>query len=208
MPAFSRRNITKALSIIGLRKTFVALRDGNKYSINRLSTPNGDIKLDKVGDIVDPNPLTIGRVGMPDPNLGIRWRNSMTFYGSWFDDLALSDTDYRIRNSILGLSREKLIEQISRDNRYGVIGTYYAVFLEILALNKGVPIVVLDDSLLGLGSFPVIIPQIVEPSLEGTLSSVLAVLLKREAAAASDEVVPDVQITQTSAADAAKYFPA
>jgi hypothetical protein len=208
MPAFSRRNIVKALSIIGLKKTLVALRDGDSYSISQLTTPDGEPRLGKINKIADPKPLVIGRVGMPDPNLSIRWNNSMTFYGSWFDELGASDSDYRIRNSILGLSREKLIDQVRRDDRYGLIGTYYAVFLEILDQRKGVPVVVLDDSLLGFGSFPVVIPHFPDAALEQELSSVLRLMLKKELAAATAEADAGLEVDQVSAEEMGKYFPA
>jgi hypothetical protein len=211
MPAYSRSNIIKALSIIGLKKTFVALRSGDTYSVNRLMTPNGDLKLIRVGLITDPKPLVIGRIGMPDPNLGILWNNSMTFYGAWFDELAISDTDYRIRKSILGLSRQKLIEQVRRDDRYGLIGTFYAVFLEILELNKGVPIVVLDDTLLGLGSFPVIIPRIEDAVLRHELTGILRLMLRKELAGIAETADPagsGLEVEYVSESDLGKYFPA
>jgi len=207
MPAYSRRNIVKALSIIGLKKTFVAIRDGDTFSISRLSTPDGEPRLANIRKITDPKPLAIGRVGMPDPSLGIHWDNSMTFYGAWFDELAVSDSDYRIRNGILKLSREKLLEQVRRDDRYGLIGTYYAVFLEILKQGKGIPIVVLDDSLLSLGSFPVVIPRFDDEVVEREMSSVLRLQLKKEAGgAAAPADGPGLEVNQISAAEMGKYF--
>jgi hypothetical protein len=207
MAAFSRKNIAKALSIMGLKKTFIALKRADSYSINRLKTPNGELVLEPIGTFTDPNPLVIGRVGLPDPKLGIRWNNSMTFYGAWFDDLALSDSDYRIRNNILALSREKLLDQVQRDDKYGLIGTYYAVFLKILNVHKGVPLVLLDDSLLGLGSFPVIVPKMSDKILEKELIGLLRLFLKKELADAAQDAGAGISVGEVSAEDAAKLFP-
>ena len=105
LAAYSRINIAKALSIIGLKKTYIVLPKTDSYTINRLTSKKGELALQKIASFTDPKPLMIGRVGTPDPKLGIGWKNSMTFYGSWFDGLAVSYTDYRTRNSILSLSR-------------------------------------------------------------------------------------------------------
>ncbi len=207
MPAFSRKNIAKALSIIGLKKTFIALKKADSYSINRLKTPNGELVLEPIGTFTDPNPRVIGRVGLPDPKLGIRWTNSMTFYGAWFDDLALSDSDYRIRNNILSLSRQKLLDQVQRDDKYGLIGTYYAVFLKILDVHKGVPLVLLDDSLLGMGSFPVIVPKLTDKVLEKELTGLLRLFLKKELAENAQDAGAGISVGEVSAEDAAKLFP-
>jgi len=212
MPAFSRRNIAKALSIIGLKKTFVALRDRDTLSINRITTPDGELKLERIARCVDPSPRFIGRVGMPDPKLGIPWKNSMTFYGTWFDELAVSDSNYRIRNSILSLSREKLLDQVRRDDKYGLIGTYYAVFLQILDDRKGLPVVLLDDSLLGLGSFPVVIPTMTDKAQEQELCELLQLFLRKEvieagrAPPATSE--SGISVSEVSADDMSDYFSA
>lgn len=207
MAAFSRTSMAKALSAMGLKKVFIAKRKGDEYSINRLTTPGGELTLKKMGSFSDPDPLMIGRVGMPDPKLGIQWKNSMTFYGSWFDGLAVSDSDYRIRNNILSLSRRQLLDQVQRDDKYGLIGTYYAVFLKILKVNKGVPMVLLDDSLLGLASFPVIVPHLTDKVLEKDLSQVLKLSLKKEFSEGAG-VDSGVSVTEVSQADVEDYFPA
>lgn len=208
MPLFSRRNIVKALSIIGLKKTLVALRDRDEYSINWLTTPNGEVALERIATISDPNPHVIGRVGMPDPKLGIAWNKSMTFYGMWFDDLAASDSDYRIRNGILGLSRDKVLNQISRDDKYGLIGTYYAVFLEVLSVKNELPVVVLDDSLLGLGSFPVIIAKIDNTDLKRELINALRISLRLEREQEAPQDAVGLDVSDVSVAEASQYFPA
>ncbi|MFT4561598.1 MAG: hypothetical protein ACI9BW_001339 [Gammaproteobacteria bacterium] len=207
MAAFSRLNIAKALSIIGLKKTYVALKKADSLTINRLTTSDGNLALEKIGILDDANPKVIGRVGMPDPKLGIKWKNSMTFYGSWFDGLALSDTDYRIRNNILSLSKDKLLDQVKRDDKYGLIGTYYAVFLKIINLNKGVPMVLLDDSLLSRGSFPVIVPRIPNKEFERELIDGLLVSLRKEIVEASMAEVNGLSVDEVSG-DVSDYFPA
>ncbi len=206
MAAFSRRSIAKALSLMGLKKVFIAQGKGDTFTINRLSTPGGELTLEKIGTFKDPEPLSIGRVGMPDPKLGIHWTNSMTFYGSWFDGLAVSDSDYRIRNNILSLSRNQLLDQVQRDDKYGLIGTYYAVFLKILKVNKGIPMVLLDDSLLRLGSFPVIVPHLTDKVLEKDLAQVLELSLRKEFSETGGDA--GVSVSEVSEAEVEGYFPA
>ncbi len=206
MTAFSRKTIAKALSIIGLKKTFIALRRGDSFSINRLQTENGELILNRIGTFADPEPLIIGRIGLPDPKLGIRWTNSMTFYGSWFDELALSDSDYRIRNNILLLSREKLLDQVQRDDKYGLIGTYYSVFLKIMSVQKGIPLVLLDNTLLRLSSFPVIIPHLADKVLEKELTGLLRLFLKKELADNINNADGGISIDEVTEDDAGKYF--
>ena len=208
MAAFSRKNIAKALSIMGLKKTYIFVKKADRFSISRLTTPDGNLTLENIGTFSDPDPLCIGRVGMPDPKLGIRWNRSMTFYGTWFDGLAVSDSDYRIRNNIFSLSREKLLEQVKRDDKYGLIGTYYAVFLQILDVNKGVPMVLLDDSLLGLGSFPVIVPKLTDKALEKELADGLRLSLRKEFAEAASDRDAGMSVSEVQADDIADYFPA
>jgi hypothetical protein len=187
MAAFSRVNIAKALSIIGLKKTYIALKKADSLTINRLTTSGSDLALE-------------------NPKLGIQWKNSMTFYGSWFDGLALSDTDYRIRNNILSLSKDKLLDQVQRDDKYGLIGTYYAVFLKMIDLNKGVPIVLLDDSLLSRGSFPVIVPRIPDKEFERELIDGLRISLRKEILDASRIEATGLSVDEVSG-DVSDYFP-
>ncbi|TDJ67874.1 MAG: hypothetical protein E2O35_03540 [Proteobacteria bacterium] len=155
----------------------------------------------------DAKPLFVGRVGLPNPQLGIPWKNSMTFYGAWFDDLAVSDPDYRIRNRILSLSQEKLLGQVQRDDKYGLIGTYYSVFLEIMNVHKGVPLVLLDDSLLGLASFPVIVSHLTDKAMEKELVGLLRLFLKKELADSQSEERAGISVEEATENDAGKYFP-
>jgi hypothetical protein len=207
MATFSPLNVAKALSIIGLKKTYIALKKADLLTINRLTTSGGNLSLEKIGTVEDANPKIIGRVGTPDPKLGIHWENSMTFYGSWFDGLALSDTDYRIRNNILSLSKDKLLDQVQRDDKYGLIGTYYAVFLKIINLDKGVPMILLDDSLLSCGSFPVIVPRIADKQFERDLIDGLRISLRKEVVDSSMNDVKGLSVDEVSG-DVSDYFPA
>lgn len=208
MTDFSRRNIAKALSIMGLKKTYIAQKKADKFTISWLTTPKGELTLENIGSFSDPDPLVIGRVGMPDPALGITWSKSMTFYGTWFDSLAVSDSDYRIRKNILSLSRQKLLDQVQRDDKYGLIGTYYSVFMKILNVNKGVPMVLLDDSLLALSSFPVIVPKLTDKVLEKSLADALRLSLRKEFAETVDDNDDGISVTEVEADDAAGFFPA
>ncbi len=67
--------------------------------------------------------------------------------------------------------------------------------------------VLLDDSLLGLGSFPVIVPHLTDKVLEKDLSQVLKLSLKKEF---SEGALVDsgVSVTEVSEADVEDYFPA
>ncbi len=207
MGALSRKSVAKALSSMGLKKVFIALRKPDSYSINRLKSTNGELELQKMTSFTDAKPLFVGRVGLPNPQLGIPWKNSMTFYGAWFDDLAVSDPDYRIRNSILSLSREKLLDQVQRDDKYGLIGTYYSVFLKIMNVHKGVPLVLLDDSMLGLASFPVIVSHLTDRTMENELVTRLRLYLKKELAESDNEVSTGISVDEATEIDAGKYFP-
>jgi hypothetical protein len=207
MGALSRKTVAEALSRMGLKKTFIALKRQDSFSINRLKTTDGQLELVRIASFSDPDPLMVGRVGLPNPQLGIPWKNSMTFYGAWFDDLAYSDPDFRIRKSILSLSREKLLDQVQRDDKYGLIGTYYAVFLRILNVNKGVPLVLLDDSLLGLASFPVIVSHLNDTALEKELTDLLRLFLKKELADRANDVDAGISVDDVTDDDAGKYFP-
>lgn len=206
MPAISRVNIAKALSIIGLKRTLIALKKTDAITVNRLRTSEGQLSLEKIAIVPDPKPAIIGRVGMPDPKLGIRWKNSMTFYGSWFDGLALSDTDYRIRNNILSLPKDKLLDQVQRDDKYGLIGTYYSVFLKILKVHKGVPMVLLDDSLLALGSFPVVVPRFSNKEQEADIAKGLEISLRREMDTAASSSATGMTVNEVSSEEATSYF--
>ena len=206
MPAISRVNIAKALSIIGLKRTLIALKKTDAITVNRLRAAKGQLSLEKIAVVDDPKPTIIGRVGMPDPKLGINWKNSMTFYGSWFDGLALSDTDYRIRNNILSLPKDKLLDQVQRDDKYGLIGTYYSVFLKILNVHKGVPMVLLDDSLLALGSFPVIVPKFSNKELEADVAKGLEISLRREMDTAKQGAAAGMTVDEVSGEEVAGYF--
>ena len=131
----------------------------------------------------------------------------MTFYGTWFDALAQSDPDFRIRKRILAQSREKLLAQIKRDDKYGLIGTYYSVFLKIMNMQKGVPLVLLEDSLLGLASFPVMVSPLADKVMEKELVGLLRLLLKKELAEMDFDAEAGISVDEMTEVDAGEYFP-
>ena len=136
------------------------------------------MRLDPLGRFA-PQPLpVIGRIGLPDPQLGDGWADGLPFYGKWFDDIGETDVGYHLRRNISALSRERLLEQIRRDEQYALVGDYAAVFATILEVKQRVPLVLLDDRYLELVSFPVVLPTLAEEGLGTKLAGILRIMLK------------------------------
>ena len=202
--------VIKALLRVGLKDTILAIREGKVFSANTFKTEAGRTRLVRQATIVDSNPPVIGRVGLPEAALGIAWGKSMTFYGRWFDDLAWSDPDYTLRKNIIALSREKLLKQIPRDDDFGVVGSYYAVFPKIMDAKHRVPLVLYDDSLLSIDSFPVILPNIEDTMLQSRLARRLSLLLTQGQPRTEEKDKTQekgIKVDEMSAEDVAKYFP-
>ena len=80
------------------------------------------------------------------------------------------------------------------------------MFLKILDVHKGVPLVLLDDTLLGLGSFPVIIPHLEDRALEKELTGLLRLFLKKELADNVNNASGGISVDEVTEDDAGKYF--
>ena len=71
----------------------------------------------------------------------------LTAVGSFRADLLPN----RLRRQITSLPREKIFAQVTRDDQYAVIGSYYSVFRAIMDAKRRVPLILIDDTFLSLG---------------------------------------------------------
>lgn len=184
MAAPTRMSVARELSTQGLRKTLIAVRSAGRYAVSRIRGIGEQVDIESLGSFESPAAPAIGRVGIPDPQLGVSWQDTLTFYGHWFDQLGETDAGYHLRRNISGLSRSRLLEQIQRDDQYALVGSYYSVFQTIMDVKRRVPLVLLNDTYLELTSFPVILPKIADEPLAERLRNVLHVMLK------ADDTVP------------------
>lgn len=83
-----------------MRKTLIAVKGASGYAVSRIRKIDSSVELTALGSFSSEHVPVIGRVGIPDPQLGITWKNSMPFYGKWFDDIGETDPGYRIRKKI------------------------------------------------------------------------------------------------------------
>ncbi|MCP5200924.1 MAG: hypothetical protein H6977_12995 [Gammaproteobacteria bacterium] len=179
MPESSRGRVLHQLLPRGLARTLVVVCGEEACTVGRLRREgSGQVRLDPLGRFA-PQPLpVIGRIGLPDPQLGDGWADGLPFYGKWFDDIGETDVGYHLRRNISALSRERLLEQIRRDEQYALVGDYAAVFATILEVKQRVPLVLLDDRYLELVSFPVVLPTLAEEGLGTKLAGILRIMLK------------------------------
>jgi CTP synthase (UTP-ammonia lyase) len=207
-----RFSVVKHLAQIGLLKTLIAVKSDRGYAVSRIKRIDETIELKRLGVFSSEQIPVIGRVGIPDPQLGVSWQDTMTFYGNWFDELGGTDAGYHLRKSISSISHERLLEQIKRDDEYALVGSYYAVFRTVMDVKRRVPLVLVDDTLLSLTSFPVILPAIGDVGLDEKLQGVLRVMLKADTRAQSeaqdDEArIDGIEVDEVSAEDLAKHLP-
>ncbi len=78
------------------------------------------------------------------------------------------------------MPRETQVAQLLRDDKYALVGTYYAVFQAIMEAKQRVPLVLLNASFLEEKSFPVLLPREAEDPLYADLEALLRELLKPE----------------------------
>ena len=95
-----RISVANRLAELGLRKTLIAVKGASGYAVNRIRKIDSSVELTALGSFPSEHVPVIGRVGIPDPQLGITWKNSMPFYGKWFDDIGETDPGYRMRKKI------------------------------------------------------------------------------------------------------------
>ncbi len=192
MTPSSQSSLVYALARIGLAKTLLATKGRDRYCIHRLEQHDGRLTLLKIGELKASGAPVIGRVSRPESALPLAWRESLTFYGRWYDELAPVDPTYALRIKIAQSPLATLLTQIQRDDRYGLVGTYYSVFQAIMASKQRIPLILLDTPLVDDASLPVILPDSADDKRYGEMKSLLRLMLsieeQREIASASHPI--------------------
>lgn len=178
MAIFTRLSVMQRLTLLGLRTTLIATKNDDVYSVSRIGQISPTLKFLALGEFRCDEVRCIGRVGIPDPSLNFPWKNSMAFYGKWFDRITESSLTEQVYRNTARISREKMLEQIQRDDQYAVVGSYYSVFRTVMEAKRHVPLVFIDDSVLPLSSFPVLLPTISDLDFEKTLIQVLCRMIR------------------------------
>ncbi|MEX2481885.1 MAG: hypothetical protein WD928_13595 [Gammaproteobacteria bacterium] len=180
----ARISIARQLAPRGLLRTLILAPGGNSHTVSRIKIGEDGVALTPLGQLPTTALPIIGRVGLPDPQLGPDWAQTMPFYGKWFDDIGETDIGYRLRRNISALSSDRLLEQIQRDDNYALVAEFTAAFQTIMVVKERVPLVLIDDRHLALASFPVVLPSIEDSALASRLMGILRIMLKAEAQAA------------------------
>ncbi|MGE3848564.1 MAG: hypothetical protein AB7I01_16920 [Gammaproteobacteria bacterium] len=168
------------LAPIGLERTLIATERPTGLAVHRVTRNGGKYRLEPLGALRPQRFAAIGRVAAPEALLRMPWRDALTFYGRWYDELASADRSYRLRRKIAQVPRETQVAQLLRDDKYALVGTYYAVFQAIMAAKQRVPLVLLNSSFLEEKSFPVLLPREAEDPLYRDLETLLSGMLKPE----------------------------
>ena len=204
----NRFSVVKQLASLGLRKTLIAVQSTDGYAVSRIKKMESTVEFTRLGIFSSEQVPVIGRVGIPDPQLGVSWKDTMTFYGKWFDELGETDAGYHLRKSISSLSHKRLLEQIERDDQYALVGSYYAVFRTIMEVKRRIPLVLIDNTHLSLASFRVILPTINDEALEEKLRVALSTMLKADTRVQSEpDGVDGIEVDEVSADDIGAHFP-
>ncbi|GEM_PF-3108380 len=186
----NRMMVAERLVALGLGNTLVAVQRGGEYTVSRIKTKGDGVRLTAQGTFNTEHIPIIGRIGLPDPVLGIPWKNSLAFYGKWFDAIGETDPGYRIRKNISSLSHQAQLEQIGRDEQYALVGSYYSVFQTVMNVKGRVPLVLIDDTYLELVSFPVVLPLIADSEFEQKLLDMLGFMMRPDNSATAERA-PD-----------------
>lgn len=207
-----RISVANRLADLGLRKTLIVVKGDSGYAVSRIRKLDSSVELTPMGSFSSEHVPVIGRVGIPHPQLGIFWKNSMSFYGKWFDNVGDTDAGYRVRRNISSLSHKRQLEQIGRDDQYALVGSYYSVFQTIMDVKRRVPLVLIDDTYLSLVSFPVVLPKIEDKEFEKELLDVLRRLLRPDKPDYSDPAIQSagidgIEVDEISTDDIDTYFP-
>ncbi len=198
MPGSKRMAVAKKLAGLGLRRTLIAVAKPSGYAVSRIRSIGDNVEIEDEGSFSASEVPVIGRVGLPDPQLGVDWHGSMPFYGKWFDDIGETDAGYHLRKGISSISEQRLLEQIRRDDQYALVGEFAAVFRTIMEVKRRVPLVLIDDSYIELVSFPVILPKIADEALQAKLGNVLHIMLKATpAASAAADLTSGIEVSET-----------
>lgn len=209
--------IALELAPYGLGSTLLADPDEQGYAVKHLLDNERQLACRILTALAPRRVEVIGRVGAPDPRLGLAWISSLTFYGQRFDDMALADPDFRLRRKIALQSEDMSRRHLARDDRYPVVGSYYSTFRSILSVKRRVPFVLLSDSLGAARSFPVVLLDCADRDLAADLATSLRLLLNRRQRLRVPAYVPafaapalddGIDVEEISVDDFDKYFPA
>jgi hypothetical protein len=196
MPASPQSALVYSLARLGLSKTLLATKGRDRYFIHRLEQSNERLTLIKLGELKATGAPVIGRVGRPEAILALPWRKTLTFYGRWYDELAAADRNYALRIKIAQAPRATLLTQIQRDERFGLVGTYYSVFQTIMDCKRRIPLILLDTALVDDDSLPVILPDSVADKGYREMESLLRLMLKSEEQKALSMAEDDVVVQE------------
>ncbi len=172
--------LVHVLARIGLTKTLLATKGRDRYLIHRLEEQNERLTLIKIGELKSNGSPVIGRVSRPELILQLPWTRTLTFYGRWYDELASADRNYGLRIKIARAPRATLLTQIQRDDRFGLVGTYYSVFQTIIDCKRRLPLILLDTALVDGDSLPVILPDSVDDRAYREMEALLRLMLRME----------------------------
>lgn len=175
-------SLIRTLVPFGICRVLLATEREGRLTVYRVAGANGRLTMANQGEIDGLGAELIGRVGAPDPALNFCWRDSLTFYGRWFDELESVDPNGALRRKIADSPQETLLTQLARDDRYAVVGTYYATFRAILDIKRRLPLVLADAQVLNRSSLPVILAAAQNEPLERTLRARLYDLTRPEIA--------------------------
>ncbi len=180
MSASPQSALIYSLARIGLAKTLLATKGRGRYLVHRLDSVDDRLTLIKLGELKATGGDVVGRVSRPETILALPWRETLTFYGRWYDELAPADPSFALRIKIAQAPRATLLTQIQRDDRFGLVGTYYSVFQTIMNCKRRIPLILLDAALVDDDSLPVILPDSVDGKDSGEMESLLRLMLKME----------------------------
>lgn len=202
--------IARSLAPFGLTRTLLVEPLARGFSVNRLHGNSDAMACRSLATVEVSHIEVIGRVGLPDPRLGLAWTRSMTFYGRRFDAVACADPHYGLRRKLAVQSDAMTRRQIARDDLYPVVGSYYAAFRNIIQVKRRTPFVLMSGTLSAATSFPVVLLDCTDRQLAATLATSLRLILRNGTgdAAAHTEVGHDtgIHVVELPAEDFDKYF--
>ena len=202
--------IARSLAPYGLGKTLLVEPVARGFSVNRLRSGESSMTCRSLATVEVNHIEVIGRVGLPDPRLGLAWTRSMTFYGRRFDAMASADPLFGLRRKLAVLSDTMNQRHIARDDLYPVVGSYYAAFRNIIKVKQRTPFVLLSGTLSAARSFPVVLLDCKDRQLANTLAASLRLVLRHGVMEAADERRPHdhtgIEVVELPAEDFEKYF--
>jgi hypothetical protein len=202
--------IARSLLPFGLAKTLLVEPQAHGFSVKRVQARRDAVDYRSLANVEVKNIEVIGRVGLPDPRLGLAWTRSMTFYGRRFDAVASADPHYGLRRKLAVQSDAVARRQIARDDLYPVVGSYYAAFRNIIQVKRRTPFVLMSSTLHAARSFPVVLLDCTDSQLAATLATSLRLILRHggadEAARESHTADTGIDVVELPAEDFDKYF--